>query len=434
MLNRNIQPTSIVGIKRLAKAIKAELFIPHAQALNEAARRAGYESFRHADNKLSESGASLAASPRHRLYITGFWKDRDSGTSGRETTWVDLSVAWTELVTRRQMLAQRSLVRLSPEAEDHLSYQYTFSSQSQARRAACAAVRTFLFMDATKLRPSAAHSRMYPGGDSRNAIPGQDHSSCWYDPVSKGYVLADEPYEPAIKCEEVKRAAWAEKHLYDVIKPNWPGMYNPGGSNGSRLYLITSRKKGTSVNKLATALDRLPPPMLEQDWVGKSANGMERFKSPAELRKTNTPLPQEKVTRQPQHPNQARALQALRPGRMSVESHEEIGRRLKSVMADTLNRDGVYKRLETVRSTLDDWIQQEYDEAALPSERFFEVYYGAAPKYNFTRSLTPEQIAQHVGTLEFVKMEIARHYTQTKAKSIMGKIDSSIKSLQSWTT
>lgn len=433
MLNEDIRPTSIVGIKRLAKTIKVESGISHHHALDEAARKAGFENFRHAGNRLPTYGGQVGTPSGHRLYITGFWRDRKGSARGRETTWVDLSASWADLVTRPQMQTQRSLVRLVPEAEDHLSYQFVFASPSEARRAACAAIRTFQFMDATKLRPTAAHSRVYPGGSSNNAIPGRDHYGSWYDPVSKGYVFADEPYERAAVAQSVERAAWADKYDYEVVRSNWPGMYNPGGPGGSRLYLIGSRKKGPSVNDLVAALNRLPPPMVEKDWVGNSAEGMERYKSPAELRKASAPAPLAIVASQPRRPSSARVPQEPRPGRMPVEVHEVIGRKLKSVMADTFCRDGVYKRLNSVRCEMDDWIQREYDTTALPIERFSEVYYGSGPKSTFARSLAPDQVSQHVRTLEAVKMEIARHYTKSQTKSMLGKIDSAIKSLQTWT-
>lgn len=48
-------PSTLEGIKRLAKSIKKEKGIQHSDALNEAAKVAGYENFRHAQNKLGEA-------------------------------------------------------------------------------------------------------------------------------------------------------------------------------------------------------------------------------------------------------------------------------------------------------------------------------------------------------------------------------------------
>jgi len=432
MLNEDIRPTSIVGIKRLAKTLKGARNIPHNQALNEAARIAGFESFRHAGNKLTGPKGQVATPSLHRLYITGFWRERETGARGRETIWVDLSSAWLNLVTRRQMKARGPLVQLVPQAEDHLSYHYVFTSQDEARREVCAAVRTFQFMDATKLRPSTAHARMYPGGNSNNAIPGRDHYSYWYDPVSKGYVFADEPYERAAMAAAVGRAAWAVKYDYEIIRSNWQGMHNPNGPSGSRLYLITSRKNEALAARLVAALDRLPPPVLEENWVGNSAEGMARYKSPAELREEGSSVSVAIAAPKPRRSSSARVLQEVRPGRMPIEMHEEIGRKLKSVMADTSNRDGVYKRLGIVRCEMDDWIQREYDATDLPMDRFSEVYYGSMPQKSYARSLASDQAAQHIQALEFVKIEVARHYDKSQIKSMVGKIDSAIKSLKAW--
>lgn len=45
-------PTTIAGVKRLAKRIKAELGIPHHEALNHAAQKAGYNNFADAHRRM----------------------------------------------------------------------------------------------------------------------------------------------------------------------------------------------------------------------------------------------------------------------------------------------------------------------------------------------------------------------------------------------
>jgi hypothetical protein len=47
-----IRPSTLDGIKRLAKVIKQQQGIQHVRALDEAAKAAGYQSFRHATNVL----------------------------------------------------------------------------------------------------------------------------------------------------------------------------------------------------------------------------------------------------------------------------------------------------------------------------------------------------------------------------------------------
>ena len=53
MSTQDIRPTTLQGIKRLAKSIKSASGIPHHQALDEAARRASLQNFRHASRVLT---------------------------------------------------------------------------------------------------------------------------------------------------------------------------------------------------------------------------------------------------------------------------------------------------------------------------------------------------------------------------------------------
>lgn len=53
MSTRSVRPSSIEGIKRLAKKIASEKSVKHTTALNEAAVLAGYQNFTHAKHALS---------------------------------------------------------------------------------------------------------------------------------------------------------------------------------------------------------------------------------------------------------------------------------------------------------------------------------------------------------------------------------------------
>ncbi|PTU03583.1 hypothetical protein DBR45_06315 [Pseudomonas sp. HMWF031] len=52
-------PTTLVGIKRLAKAIKREHEVPHHLALDIAAKKAGYLDYSHAQIVLSSQPPEL---------------------------------------------------------------------------------------------------------------------------------------------------------------------------------------------------------------------------------------------------------------------------------------------------------------------------------------------------------------------------------------
>ena len=62
MTTKSIRPATLAGIKRLAKIIKRERGISHAQALDAAAQAGDFENFKDARNAL-EPSSDLAAIP-----------------------------------------------------------------------------------------------------------------------------------------------------------------------------------------------------------------------------------------------------------------------------------------------------------------------------------------------------------------------------------
>lgn len=59
MLMTDIQPTTLVGVKRLAAELRNKLGIKHSDALDRAARSANCENFRHAQRTLPASGVAM---------------------------------------------------------------------------------------------------------------------------------------------------------------------------------------------------------------------------------------------------------------------------------------------------------------------------------------------------------------------------------------
>ena len=118
MSSEAIQPSSLDGIKRLAKSLKTERGIQHVRALDDAARAAGFQNFRHASNALRNSGLPTRTRPGHRVYVTVYWKDRKASTTGRETLSVWLSVPWGELVMPAQLQHHRALMHFQGEGTE----------------------------------------------------------------------------------------------------------------------------------------------------------------------------------------------------------------------------------------------------------------------------------------------------------------------------
>lgn len=436
MSNDSIRPSSLDGIKRLATSLKRERGIAHLQALDDAAREGGFQNFRHARGVLLARGASAAKPAGHVTYITVYWKDREAGSDGRETLAVRLSVPWGELITSAQLPRHRAFVRFRGSAPDHLERDAMAQTQSHARRLACAAARTLQFMDATKLRPSRSHSRAFPGGRSVNVVPKSDHYSVWYDRATKRYLFVDEPYELAVADHAGERAQWAARHGQDMVRPNWPGMYNPDG--GTRLYLVADAKLGVPLAPIAAALDALPTPIVEATWNGESAPMVPLFVSPGAPTRPVTSPPVERAAKPVAARNTLGYVQTFvgpqrRPkGRMPIAVHAEVGQLLKSVLAVSDHRDGVHKRVDAVRSELDEWTQREYTHAELPNEEFFDLYYHG-DRSTFQRSMGREEGELHVRSLEVAKQRLAEHYPDCEPlRSVLKKLDQAIASLQGW--
>ncbi|MDX4955453.1 DUF5623 domain-containing protein [Delftia acidovorans] len=426
----NTPPSTVDGLKRRAKKLSKALGIPLHQAQAHAAVVCGYQTFSHALKSLSgkpSAGNVPINSLKHRIYVSAWWTNKQTGQSGREVWWIDLSAPYSQLLTPAQMRLQGAFARITPIAEDHLFIDYRHDSQERARHYICRALRVWQFADATKLHPSTTHSRVYPDGKSSNAIPGRDHYSRWYDPTTKGYVFVDEPYEPAAQHKAAARAQWGEQHQFDIAKPKWPGMYMPGGESGSRLYLVASKRNGPPLAPLVKALNELPTPPVIEDWKGDSAHGLSHFVSPAEK------AAQAKKPESPKTPSvRIPTPRGKQPNRMPIEVHERIGHLLKVVNADTHWRVGVHNRLQTLRGTLDSWILNEYSVMDLPFERFIEVYFGDGPPPQSVKTLPPHQRESHMASLLEVKRTLQAHYNPTKVRSLANSIDQMIKSLATW--
>ena len=437
MSSEAIRPSTMDGIKRLAKSLKVERGIQHTQALNAAAQAAGFQNFRHAGNVLRAAPKTERSRPGHRVFLTSYWKDRDGGGTGRETLSIWLSVPWGDLITALQLQNHRALVDFRAEGPDHLAREHLQSSQSAARRAVCAAARALHFMDATKLRPSKSHSRAFPGGRSSNAVPGRDHYSIWYDRQTKRYLFADEPYERAVEGKEQERETWAEEHGFVILKPEWTGMYAP--DVGSRLYLIADETKGIPLEPIAAALNKLSSPIVEAAWDGESAPMTPFFVSPGAIAKTAAAKDKPKAPRkQNGQRNSVGYVQTFvgpqrRPkGRMPIEAHAQVGRLLKSVLKDTYHRKGVYNRVDAIRSELDEWTQREYNHAELPNEQFFDLYYHESGS-TFARALAEADRERHVQSLAHAKKLLGEHYPDCPPlRSLLKKVDAAVKSLRDW--
>lgn len=430
MSNKSIQPTTIEGIKRLAKSIKVERTIKYTLALDIASQAAGFQNFPHATRVLSSASLHLC----HNIFLTASWKKDDF--RGRETLTLKLSSPLEDLITSAQLRNHHAFENFYDDAPDHLVRYKFLNNQSEARERVCAAARVLQFMDATKLRPSTGYSRAYPKRDTQKRIPGEDHSSVWYDTDTKRYLLVDEPYRQTVERLTKEREEWANQYGFQVVKPKWAGMYAPDVD--SRLYLIADKDKGIPLQPIVNALNKLPSPIIETDWNEESAPLIPFFESPGAIAKAATKDKPKNPRKKSSPSNSVSYVQTFvgprrRPnGRMPIEVHAQVGQLLKSVLKETQYRKGVYNPLSVIRSELDEWAQREYNHDELPNEQFFNLYYRETG-ITFSRALNEADRERHIQSLAQVKKLLGENYPDSPPlRSLLKKIDAAVKSLQSW--
>ncbi|WP_292243624.1 DUF5623 domain-containing protein [Mesorhizobium sp.] len=431
MSKTDVRPSSIEGIKRLAKAISKRDSISHSKALDTASQASGFGNFQHARRSLSDRSAE-AGPARHAVYISTFWRDSQTRTFGRETIRVFLSTPLDELIKPSQYRYAHKLGRFRRHASDHVIDEYRPDSANAALARACGAARVLQFMDITGLRPSKA--RVEPRGGYSARLPGGDHGSVWYDPVAKHHVGADEPYAGSVTSKIAERDAWARQHNWSLARPEWAGMYYPEGS--SELYLYADASKGYSLDGLLQALSKAHSPIVPENCDRVATDGHTPFVTPGEKAEAEAKLARDVQRKAPSPRGPKSTVEYRLPlsgkrrrrpmAAMPVEAHAKIGSLLKGVLIDMRSRAGVYKRVDAVRSELDDWVQCEHDRQAMSDAVFFGLYYGE----NSTRG-KPENGERHIESLRLAQSVLMQHYPDcAPLRDLIGKIDLAVRSLE----
>ena len=260
MSKSEIHPTTIRGVKRLARDLKAARGLAHAGALDEAASLAGFENYAHARRTLPLHGAERRAAA---VRLSVAWLVPNGTAAGREEVALRLRTSVADLIRPPRNGCQDSRIfGLEIVARDSIRRAETESSQSWAREVACVLARKLTFMDVTGLRPTSVEDGMWPGGDWLNELPGADHSSFWIDPTSGTLVTVDEPYELPLAGIPGYRSAWAAEHGWSLARSRFWGMHAPG----CRLYMSTKSGSAYDLDAACAALDELPPPLQAERW------------------------------------------------------------------------------------------------------------------------------------------------------------------------
>lgn len=264
MNTKNIIPSSIDGMKRLAKQYKANGSTKsHSELLNEISMSSGYENFRHAQNVLTGKAVMVK---KYDFHISAHWRDEHTKQRGLEKLTIQFSTPLLNMIKPNDLKIIRTTAKFILDGNDRLNQYLSSRSQESARDSVCEVARILHFLECTKLRPSTGYSRALP---DHKRIPGQDHINAWFD-EQKRYLITDEPYIDKFEHTNgiLARSEWCEAHNYSQIKPNWLGMRNPDG--GTHLYLFSSNKNGVPLEDLLEKLNKLPPSISPKNWLGES--------------------------------------------------------------------------------------------------------------------------------------------------------------------
>lgn len=354
MLIEDIRPSTLAGIKRLATRIKKQDAISHREALNRAAKVAGFENFEHANRALGNG----AIAGGHRLYLTSYWRDDETYDIGRETLEISLAVSLPELCSKAEMKLVRGLCNMRLVAPDHLVRDRLLPSQHFAQDELCKTVRSLRFMEATGLRPcdyrrARSHTKKLDG-----ELPEKDHVTEWHDPSTGQFILADEPYiQPIVHPE---RSDWARRNGWHLRASSWPGMYFPYQCG---LFIASEASGEFDFDALMHKIDTIPDPVTAENWQGVSIGDHATFTSPlattaqdkrrAKAKGVIVPRPSKKTM-----PYMRSLIGGARKpnGQMPLAEHEQAGRMTRALLQSQCKPWAVNERIDKMNSTLVDWL------------------------------------------------------------------------------
>ncbi|WP_137721000.1 DUF5623 domain-containing protein [Brevundimonas sp. SGAir0440] len=400
MLIGDVRPTTLNGVKRLAVQLRKERGLKHSNALDIAAQAANCTNFRNAQSVLP---LRKGTSAQPYVLLTLYWCNKDEGYRvGRETLRVSLSQPILDICSKTDLKRVRGFGNLRMVADDHFVCDAVAPTQIYARERLSTAERSIRFMEHTGLRPSRDHSKAYPGGSARNKLPGKDHATNWFDAVTGQFILVDEPYKGVPN--EAERADWAVEHGWLVEKTGWSGMYSPYKCD---LYVATSATD-FDLASLIAKINAMPPPLMAADWAGESESSWATFTSPMattpqdvrRARCRGTVYPTDSATSVPL--NYSLGSTRRRPkGALNLEGHIEAGRMIKAVIWSSHRPYGVYRRMNALRSTLEDWMDREVADSEFANIDFFDVYYHDLDDEDplAHRVASPQDVAKLLGEL-----------------------------------
>ncbi|MBS0576414.1 MAG: DUF5623 domain-containing protein [Proteobacteria bacterium] len=275
----SIRPSTLDGIKQLAKKIRRERNITHTEALEQASRQAGYENFVHATRQLARVGSPKG----FHVYLSVHWRARnqregeprqEGPRAGRELLRVDLVRPLPEVIAKHRVAYSRGLHGFRMEYEDHLEHLTNVLGQEVAREKLLTAVRSLRFMEATGLQPVSTQ-KYRDLLRKMDELPGRDHDSQWFEPVTEGFLVLDEPYAAVLKNTAAERQRWLESNGLHMVAPEWEGIHYPGGCTP-----VLAGPNSALLQRVAGALAKVQPVVEPEPWPFETGLSGDDFVSP----------------------------------------------------------------------------------------------------------------------------------------------------------
>ena len=115
---------------------------------------------------------------------------------------------------------------------------------------------------------------------------------------------------------------------------------------------------------------------------------------------------------------------------MPIELHQKIARLLHSVLSD--EDWEVYRRLNSVRSILDDWLQMEYNRRELSDDLFHSMYYGEGLAPTAPEAVAALTVQGRITNIQGVRDALTSTYHDcAPLRSFLQKIDIALSRLRS---
>jgi hypothetical protein len=267
-----IKPTTITGIKRLAKGISRERNVSHSTALDRAAVTAGFSNYTHAKRSLDIATTVKAiAEAKFTTYISIPVVDKETGKAKTCILEVSLPRPIDDFLEAKDFRGKGIFRAFSRKAADHISYRPNFGL-GDIQTALCETARQLQFIATTGLK----RCQSWDVAGSIHSLPAKDHSSTWFDPATKKGLFIDEPYGHH---RDVERQQWADTNGYEMAVFQQWGLYKPGSCT---MYAFSRLSDGVPLGPIVAALEKADRPVTKHNWNIHVVDGR-RFTSPQQI-------------------------------------------------------------------------------------------------------------------------------------------------------